>query len=55
VQFTIEDDGPGFDLATVTSGNGLGNLQRRVTALGGHVEVETREGHGTRVSGAVPL
>lgn len=55
VQFTIEDDGPGFDPAAVTSGNGLGNLRRRVSALGGHVEVETRSGHGTRVSGAVPL
>lgn len=55
VQFTVEDDGRGFDLAAVTSGNGLGNLRQRVTALGGHVEVETRAGHGTRVSGAVPL
>lgn len=55
VQFTVEDDGRGFDLAAVTTGNGLGNLRQRVTALGGHVEVETRAGHGTRVSGAVPL
>jgi signal transduction histidine kinase len=55
VSFTITDDGDGFDPASIQSGSGLGNLNRRMTALGGRLEVETRAGHGTRVSGAVPL
>ena len=55
MHFSVEDDGRGFDPATVARGTGLENLERRVAELGGHVEVKTRAGHGTRVSGALPL
>ncbi|HEY6889676.1 MAG TPA: ATP-binding protein [Solirubrobacter sp.] len=55
VRFSIEDDGGGFDLEAAQRGSGLGNLQRRVAALGGRLEIETREGQGTRVTGAVPF
>jgi signal transduction histidine kinase len=55
VRFSIEDDGGGFDPAAVRRGNGLVNLQQRVAALGGQLEIDTRAGRGTRVSGAMPV
>ncbi len=54
-RFSIEDDGAGFDPAAVVRGAGLANMSRRLTAIGGRLEVETRAGAGTRVSGDVPL
>jgi signal transduction histidine kinase len=54
VRFSIEDDGAGFDPATIERGAGLANLATRVAAVGGRLLVEAREGAGTRVSGVVP-
>ena len=55
VRFSIEDDGAGFDPAAVVPGAGLTNMERRLAALGGRLEVDTRDGAGTRVTGDVPL
>lgn len=44
----IEDDGRGFDTRRVTRGNGLSNMRRRMTAMGGTLEVISGEA-GTRV------
>jgi signal transduction histidine kinase len=44
----IEDDGRGFGPGT-TYGMGLTGMRERVLALGGELEVEGREGAGTRV------
>jgi signal transduction histidine kinase len=55
VHFSIEDDGPGFDPASVTRGSGLENLAGRVAELGGQLQIEAREGRGTRVVGVVPV
>jgi signal transduction histidine kinase len=55
VNFSIEDNGAGFEPGQVRRGSGLANLQDRVTALGGHVRIEAHAGAGTRVSGAVPV
>jgi signal transduction histidine kinase len=55
VRFSIEDDGPGFDPASVTRGSGLENLAGRVAALGGQLQIEAGEGRGTRVVGVVPV
>ncbi|MGA8667606.1 MAG: histidine kinase [Candidatus Dormiibacterota bacterium] len=52
--FEIEDDGTGFDTATVTRGAGLTNMVDRVEALGGNVDLTSAPGSGTRVSGNVP-
>jgi signal transduction histidine kinase len=52
--FEIEDDGTGFDTATVTRGAGLTNMVDRVEALGGNVDLTSAPGSGTRVSGCVP-
>lgn len=52
----IRDDGKGFDLDTlqINIGHGLANMQTRVQAVGGDVEVSSRPGDGTTVLVWVP-
>jgi signal transduction histidine kinase len=49
--FEVEDDGTGFETATARKGAGLTNMNDRVDALGGTVQVMSHPGAGTRVSG----
>jgi signal transduction histidine kinase len=51
----IQDDGCGFDPAARPPGNGLGNLERRLQAIGGSFTIESRLGAGTRVSLRLPV
>lgn len=55
--FTVCDDGPGYDQGARSGspGRGLGNVQARMRAVGGRVEVRSRPGAGTAVVGSVPL
>jgi signal transduction histidine kinase len=55
VTFEVEDDGAGFDPAIQAKGSGLQNMEDRLDALGGSVEVVSAPGRGTRVSGSIPL
>jgi signal transduction histidine kinase len=52
--FAVADDGCGFDTGQPSSG-GLCRIGDRVAALGGHLEIESVSGRGTRVSGHLPL
>jgi signal transduction histidine kinase len=52
--FRVVDDGPGFSLAEVR-GFGLQNMEDRLGALGGRLMISTAPGHGTTISGRVPL
>jgi signal transduction histidine kinase len=54
VQFRVEDDGIGFDPATVERGAGLTNLADRVAAAGGTLRIDAQRGRGTRVVGDLP-
>ena len=54
IAFCVEDDGVGFDVATVQRGSGLTNLTDRVAAVGGTVQIDSSPGRGTRVTGHVP-
>jgi signal transduction histidine kinase len=54
IAFCVEDDGVGFDVATVVRGSGLTNLTDRIAAVGGTVQIVSRPGRGTRVTGHVP-
>lgn len=54
VRFTVSDDGTGFDTATIKPGMGLSNISDRVSALGGHLTIDSAVGRGTRVIGSVP-
>ncbi|HEX5621334.1 MAG TPA: ATP-binding protein [Solirubrobacteraceae bacterium] len=55
IEFCVEDDGIGFDSASVQRGSGLTNLADRVAAVGGTLRVDSSPGHGTRVVGRVPV
>lgn len=47
VVLTIEDDGVGFDPATVKRGHGLTNIEERAQSIGGHLSIHSREPKGT--------
>lgn len=58
IQFTIEDDGRGFDPTQIAShpndGHshfGLPSMQARLTTLGGTLTIQSSPGHGTRIEG----
>jgi signal transduction histidine kinase len=54
VGFCVEDDGAGFDPGTVVRGAGLANLESRVAALGGTLDIDAGPGRGTRITGTLP-
>lgn len=51
----IMDHGWGFDPEENTAGFGLRNMTQRMEEAGGHVQVVSRKGEGTRVEIALPL
>jgi signal transduction histidine kinase len=53
--FEVEDDGRGFDPASVVNGSGLQGMADRLAAVGGSVEVRSAPGEGTVVAGHVPV
>jgi len=53
--FRVEDDGKGFDPASVPYGSGLQNIRDRLEALGGALEVTSAPGRGTAIQGSVPV
>lgn len=54
LRFSICDDGEGFDAAAVSAGQGITNMRDRVGAIGGELQVGSRPGVGTTVSGVLP-
>ena len=48
---TISDTGRGFDPATI--GTGLTNMTDRLSAIGGHLVIDTAPGRGTRIAAAI--
>ena len=60
VTATVEDDGRGFPVRRVMAGSGnrglgLFGMQERASYVGGHVEIHSREGHGTQVRATIPI
>jgi signal transduction histidine kinase len=53
--FEVRDDGAGFDVASRGSGAGFVNMNDRLGAVGGSLRIESTPGHGTRVTGVIPL
>jgi signal transduction histidine kinase len=56
-QLTVEvsDDGRGFDVSTTIRGNGLTNMEDRLDALGGKLQVESALDRGTTLRATVPV
>jgi signal transduction histidine kinase len=56
LRFTVEDDGPGWDLDRASSpGRGLRNVTARISTVGGRIDVRSAPGRGTTVEGSVPV
>ena len=53
--FAVEDDGKGFEPATVVRSSGLQNMRDRLEALGGSLEITSAPGRGTTIQGRVPV
>jgi signal transduction histidine kinase len=53
--FTVGDDGRGFDRAATPMGTGVQGMADRLAALGGTLRVTSAPGHGTQVTGRVPV
>jgi signal transduction histidine kinase len=55
LRIEVEDDGIGFEVATVQRGAGLTNMEDRLDALEGTLLVQSSTGHGTCISMSLPL
>jgi signal transduction histidine kinase len=54
LEFSVSDDGPGFEPATAGSGLGMASMRERAVGAGGSLAVETAPGAGVRVAGRLP-
>ncbi|HEU0135890.1 MAG TPA: tetratricopeptide repeat protein [Flavobacterium sp.] len=50
IKITISDNGAGFNIADVQSGNGLNNMNKRVGDISGIFELTSNPGKGTAIS-----
>jgi signal transduction histidine kinase len=54
LEFSVTDDGAGFDPASSGYGTGLQGMADRLAALGGELRVRSQPGQGTTVTGQLP-
>ena len=50
----VSDDGRGFDVTATTRGAGLTNMEDRLDALGGTLQIQSSPSHGTTLRATVP-
>jgi signal transduction histidine kinase len=61
MNIAVQDDGIGFDVSQIdyntdeTKGFGLFSIRDRLSHLGGHLDIESQPGRGTRVTLVSPL
>jgi signal transduction histidine kinase len=55
VEFTVSDDGVGFDPASMSDSHGFVNMRDRLGAFAGNLDVTSSPGQGTVVRGRIPL
>jgi signal transduction histidine kinase len=55
LEFSVRDDGRGFDTGTTTYGMGLRGMADRLAALDGDLVVTSSPGSGTTIAGRVPV
>ena len=55
LEFTVTDDGTGFDVATAARhGTGLQGMTDRIAAVGGTLRIDSAPGQGTTITGRLP-
>jgi signal transduction histidine kinase len=55
LRFSVTDDGAGFAAGAKPQGHGFVNMEDRVGAMGGRLEVRSAPGEGTTIRGVVPV
>jgi signal transduction histidine kinase len=55
LNLSVVDDGIGFDVERSIRGSGLQNMVDRMEALSGSLEIVSAPGHGTSITGSVPV
>ena len=55
LEFTVTDDGSGFDTAQISCGTGLQSMAYRLAAAGGILRIHSAPELGTTVSGRLPV
>jgi len=55
LQFTVSDDGTGYDARHTPTGSGLRNMADRLAALGGQLEIRSAPSRGTIITGHLPI
>jgi signal transduction histidine kinase len=51
----VSDDGGGFGDDSSSSGRGIRNMRRRLSEVGGSLEIRSTPGQGTTVRASVPV
>lgn len=51
----VTDDGRGFDVSSTSRGNGLTNMEDRLDALGGTLQIASSPGNGTTLRAMIPV
>ncbi|MBR9914668.1 MAG: tetratricopeptide repeat protein [Algicola sp.] len=49
-KMTIVDDGKGFDMVKVQSGNGLNNMQKRAAEMAAEIQIDSKKQEGTCIT-----
>ncbi len=55
LEFSVTDDGAGFDTAHSRHGTGLQGMADRLAAVGGTLRIRSAPGRGTTVGGTLPV
>ena len=55
LRIKVVDNGIGFETQTMSSGNGLGNMRKRATDIGGEFSVQSIPGTGTTLTIDIPM
>jgi signal transduction histidine kinase len=55
LQFTVSDNGAGYDTSHTPLGSGQRNMADRLAALDGRLEVQSAPGQGTTITGHLPV
>lgn len=54
IDFTVQDNGCGFDPSTETNGMGLQNIRTRIASYNGILNIDSRSGEGTEINVELP-
>jgi signal transduction histidine kinase len=55
VRLSIEDDGHGFDPSAQAAGYGMRSIRESIKQLRGHLEVDSSQGLGSRITITLPI